>query len=89
MYEWDEAKRHSNRAKHRLDFTAIEGFDWDTAVIERNYRNNEFRLVAIGYIKARLHVVVYTWRGDNRRIISLRKANPREERNYVQSREQR
>ena len=78
MYEWDEAK-------HRLDFTAIDAFDWDTAVIERNFRNNELRLVAIGYIEARLHVVVYTWRGDNRRIISLRKANPREERNYVQS----
>ena len=84
MYEWDEAKRRANRAKHRLDFTAIEGFDWDTAVVEPSYRNNELRLVAIGYIEARLHVVVYTWRGDNRRIISLRKANHREERNYVQ-----
>ena len=89
MYEWDEAKRRSNRAKHRLDFTAIEAIEWATAVIERSHRNNELRLVDIGYIEARLHVVVYTWRGDNRRIISLRKANPREERNYVQSREQR
>ena len=86
MYEWDEAKRRANRAKHRLDFTAIEGFDWDTAVIEPSHRYNELRLVAIGYIEARLHVVVYTWRGDNRRIISLRKANHREERNYVQRR---
>ena len=32
MYEWDETKRRSNRSKHRLDFTAIEAFDWDTAV---------------------------------------------------------
>ena len=89
MYEWDETKRRANRAKHRLDFAAIEIFDWDTAVIERNFRNNELRFVAIGYIEAQLHVAVYTWRGDNRRIISLRKANPREERNYVRSREQR
>ena len=33
-YEWDEVKRRSNRAKHRVDFTALEAFEWDTAIIE-------------------------------------------------------
>ncbi len=32
-YEWDEAKRRSNWDKHRVDFSAMEGFEWDSAVI--------------------------------------------------------
>ena len=89
MYEWDEAKRHSNRSKHRLDFTAIEAFDWDTASTKPDNRHGELRFVATGYIGSRLHIVVYTERGDRMRIISLRKANPREVRDYVQLRAQR
>ncbi len=85
MYEWDETKRRANRAKHRLDFTAIEGFDWDTAVIEPSYRNDELRFTAIGYIGDRLHYVVFTERGSNIRIISLRKASKQEERRYAQT----
>ena len=89
MYEWDEAKRRANRAKHRLDFTAIEAFDWGTASTKPDSRHGEPRFVATGYIGSRLHIVVYTERGDRLRIISMRKANPRERRDYVQSREQR
>ena len=89
MYEWDEAKRRANRAKHRLDFTAIEVFDWATASTKPDNRYGEPRFVATGYIGSRLHIVVYTERGDRMRIISLRKANPREVRDYVQRREQR
>ena len=86
MCEWDEAKRRSNQAKHRLDFTAIEAFDWDTASTKPDNRYGEPRFVATGYIGSRLHIVVYTERGDRMRIISLRKANKREERDYVQGR---
>ena len=39
-----------------------------------------------GFVGFRLHVVVYTWRGGNIRIISLRKANDREARRYVETR---
>ncbi len=31
-YEWDEQKRRENADKHKVDFTAIYGFEWDTAV---------------------------------------------------------
>jgi uncharacterized DUF497 family protein len=87
-YEWDEAKRQDNAMKHGVDFSAIEAFEWQTAVTESNLRDDELRYVAIGYIDGRLHVAIYTLRGNNRRIISLRRANPREVRNYVRSREQ-
>ncbi len=39
----------------------------------------ELRVVSAGYIGGRLHLVVWTARGDTRRIISLRRAYDREE----------
>lgn len=67
-YEWDSAKRRANRAKHRVDFTAMEAFEWDTAVI--------------GVV---LYLVVYTERGNNVRIISLRKATKKEAIDYAET----
>ncbi len=84
-YEWDERKRQENAEKHKVDFTAIYGFEWDTAVQRSNTTHGELRWVATGYIGDRLHHVVYTWRGSRRRIISLRKTNPREDRDYAQA----
>ena len=84
-YEWDEAKRQENREKHGVDFTAIRSFDWDAAVYNESPRGGEPRWEATGYIGDRLHFAVYTVRGDKRRIISLRKANKREERVYAQA----
>lgn len=46
----------------------------------RNYR--ETRIRGLGEIDGRVYVVVYTLRGNNRRIISARKANGRETRTY-------
>lgn len=87
-YEWDGVKQRENLEKHRIDFRVMEGFEWRTAVIEPSPRSGELRLIARGYIEGRLYTVIYTWRGANRRMISLRKANPREERHYAQSRAQ-
>ena len=83
--EWDEAKRRGNLAKHRIDFTAIEDFEWETAVIEPSDRDGETRWAATGYIGDRLHWVVYTERDSIRRIISLRKATPKERRDYAKA----
>jgi uncharacterized DUF497 family protein len=43
----------------------------------------EVRIIALALIKTRLFYVVFTDRGDYRRIISLRKANAREVKRYV------
>jgi uncharacterized protein len=43
---------------------------------------DETRIRCLGEIDGRVYVVVYTWRGENRRIISARKANARETRTY-------
>jgi hypothetical protein len=83
-FEWDAAKRAANIAKHRLDFEAVERFDFASAIVAPAQRNDfeEPRDIAIGFIGVRLHVLVFRWRGDVVRVISLRKANAREIRLY-------
>ncbi len=71
-YEWDEAKRQINLDQHALDFEDVHRFGWDTAVIRSSDRSGESRWIAYAYFESRLHAVVYTWRGDVKRIISFR-----------------
>ncbi len=82
IYEWDEAKNRSNFEKHGVGFEAISRFGWTTAINRRSDRQGEERWAAIGYIDSRLHHVVYTERGDNTRIISLRTASRIEKEDY-------
>ena len=85
-YERDTAKNEANIAAGRLDFAAIEGFEWETAVIIPSHRSGEMRWAAIGLIGNRLYHVVYTRRDDRRRIISLRRASRKERDRYVRER---
>ena len=80
IYEWDDLKRQANMAKHGVDFSLAEDFDWKTAYIEQDSRSEygEARFVAFGWIDNRLYVLVFTRRGHVLRIIGLRKANQRE-----------
>jgi uncharacterized protein len=84
-YEWDEPKRERNLAKHGVDFKAILRFDWKMAVSGPDRRNDygEERIVAFAPIDGRVHAAIYAIRGDSRRIISLRKANRREQATYA------
>jgi len=49
---------------------------------DRRYAYGEERFQAFGLIDGRLHLLVFTMRGDVLRAISLRKANPKEVRRY-------
>jgi uncharacterized DUF497 family protein len=80
QFEWDEAKRASNLAKHGVDFARVADFDWETAVIRPDLRRRygELRLKAAGRIDDRVHILIFTRRGQRTRVISLRKANDKE-----------
>jgi uncharacterized DUF497 family protein len=69
-----------------VDFTATEGFDWDTAVVEFEDEHDEPRWVAKGFIGLVLHFMVLTDRGSSTRVISLRKATRREALDYAKER---
>ena len=81
---WDDQKRQENLRKHGLDFVDVAllfAGNW----IEREdvrYNYGEQRWVALGLIRGRTCVCVYTWRDGDRRIISLRKGNSREQAGY-------
>jgi len=83
-FEWDEAKRAANMEKHGVDFRDIERFKWTASIAgpDRRMSYGELRILAFGPLDGRLHAVVYTRRGPVRRIISLRKANRREQAAY-------
>lgn len=80
LYEWDIEKAAQNLAKHGVPFEAVEKFDWSTAIEaeDTRYDYDETRMQALGMIDERYHVLVYAWREDRVRVISLRKANRRE-----------
>ena len=84
-YDWDEAKNQTNIEKHQIDFSEILDFEWDEAVVRRSDRFQEQRWLAIGYLGDRLIVVVFTDRGDVRRIISVRVASNSERGEYAQA----
>jgi hypothetical protein len=84
-FEWDNAKAARNDERHGVPFTAVSNFDFSTALVFKDDRQEygEERMIAAGFIKDRLHVLVYTLRASTIRVISLRKANRREIEAYV------
>ena len=84
-FEWDEAKRRANLAKHRVEFadaaTAFEDDNTITLPDEESDAEDRFVMMAMDAL-GRILVIVYTWRGDTIRLISARKATPRERKNY-------
>jgi len=82
--EFDSAKNEANIAKHGVDMASVADFEFDTAFLSVDARKSygEIRNIAIGYIAGRVHVLVFTKRGQTVRVISLRKANQREVRAY-------
>lgn len=81
---FDPGKDVSNQDKHGLSLAAAQDADWTAAFIALDERRDygEFRWYAYIPIDGRVHVAVYTERGDATWMISLRRANPREVRKY-------
>jgi uncharacterized protein len=83
-FEWDSKKESLNVRKHGIDFTTASDI-WLGAIMERiddRHAYGEVRIIATGVAETRHLVVVYTWRGEKRRIISARRANARESAYY-------
>ena len=83
---FDAAKRQATLATRGLDFAdAAEVFrgetlDWKDERLDYG----EDRIVTVGYLRGRLVVILWTERHGSRRIISMRKANEREQARYGQ-----
>ncbi len=85
QFEWDNSKREINLRKHKLDFDNVAEIFNGPRILKSDNRGNygEKRYLAFGFIKSRLVVVAYTERSpDIIRVISLRKANRREQKKF-------
>ena len=85
-FEWDENKRRINLREHGLDFAdAYRAFSEDAFVIIDDRKDyNEYRYILLGLMHERIVVIAFTVRGNVIRIISMRKANKREQKSYMQ-----
>jgi len=84
LFEWDEKKRAANRVKHGVDFEAAR-LIFDGATItgaDTRHDYGEPRFGSYGMANGVLLFVVYTERGNSRRIISARKAGTDEKKFY-------
>ena len=84
-FEWDAQKARTNARKHGVEFAdAVAALEDETAItVPDDETAEEERFVTIGRDAfGRLLVVVYTWRSENIRVISARKATKRERESY-------
>jgi len=84
--EFDEQKRIQTLLNCDLDFArAGEVFSRTIHTFEDQRESyGEKRFITLGFLDGRLIVVVWTIRGVKRRVISMRKANEREIKEYTQ-----
>jgi uncharacterized protein len=82
---FDPNKNNLNIAKHGVSLALAEELDWESALIWPDERKDygEIRMIALALLGTRVFNVVFTERGDTRRIVSLRKANSREVIHYA------
>ena len=83
--DYPPPKRDATLAERGLDMVrAAEIFDGATlTVVDDRKDYGETRQITIGFLDERMVVMVWTQRGETRRIISLRKANEREQTAYA------
>jgi uncharacterized protein len=87
-FEWDPKKAEANRRKHGIEFLdAVIVFDDDRGITLLDEHPTEERYVTFGMdANGRVLAVSYALRGNTIRIISARKATPRERAQYEDKR---
>ena len=85
VFEWDVEKNDHNITKHGFDFVDAARVFGGTIFVRLDDREDygEDRWLATGMLDGRIVVVVYAEPSENViRIVSMRKALPREQKNY-------
>ena len=83
--EFDPAKDSANTAKHGVSLGLASQLEWASALVWVDNRTgySEARQSALGIIGDRVYFVAFVDRANVRRVISLRKANAREVKDYA------
>ncbi|NEQ95193.1 MAG: BrnT family toxin [Cyanothece sp. SIO2G6] len=86
-FVWDEAKNLSNQQKHNVDFAEAKTVfqdDYARLIFDPDHSDTEDRFILLGLsARFRLLIVCHCYReGETIRIISARRANKFEKRQY-------
>ena len=78
-FEFDAVKSESNRTKHGIDFIEAQGLWSDPMLLEIPAKtDDEPRYLVIGLIDEKHWSAVITYRGENIRLMSVRRARTEE-----------
>ena len=78
-FQFDVAKSDANKAKHGIDFVEAQALWDDPELLEIPARTrDETRFLMIGQVGSKVWSAVVTWRGEEIRIISVRRARSSE-----------
>ncbi len=82
--EFDPDKNHRNIKERNLSFNLVANLDWDSSATYEDTRKDypERRFITLAHLDGRLHVACYALITGGIRVISFRKANKREVKNY-------
>ena len=82
---YDPAKRAATLRDRDIDFeSAAEVFDGVVVDIpDERFDYGEARVMTVGLLRGRMVIVVWTARGGARHVISMRKANDREQARFA------
>jgi len=82
-FEYNDEKSHSNKEKHGIDFIESQELWRDPDILEiRTKFEIEPRFIVIGKISEKYWSAVITYRGENIRIISVRRSRESEVKLY-------
>ena len=86
IFEYDPDKSASNLDKHGIDFEQAQLLWLDSNALEIQAKSDtENRFALIGRIDDKIWIAFYTYRGDNVRLISVRRTRDNEKRIYDES----
>ena len=84
-FGFDEIKDKSNRKKHGLSLALAESFDWLNEPIQpARTTAGEARFKILARQAGRVLAAIFTVRGEDIRVISLRPASRQERRTYAE-----
>ena len=85
--EFDPAKDAANQAKHGVSLAMAGDLDWEAALVwvDERFEYGESRMIALASQTEILCCVAFVDRSEVRRVISLRRANRREVKHYVEN----
>lgn len=81
---FDPAKNQRNLRERGLPFERAAEFEFETALyrVDERHGHGEVRIRALGFLEGRLHALVFVETAKGIRVVSFRKANKREVKQY-------